>query len=123
MTTARILVVGVEPDLFDFGPFLSRTTSCHTLLCMGGTPSASAPNFFDLTIVYHPLQDMMLEEFNARMRDHDSASARSQLLVLSEGPRLEEAYEHARKGPNVVLSNLSWLRRWSLNSWVSLLGC
>jgi hypothetical protein len=55
-------------------------------------------------IVYHPLADMMLEEFIARVRAHDSASARSQLLVLTEDARLEEARRHARKGPSVVLS-------------------
>jgi hypothetical protein len=44
----------------------------------------------ELTIVYHPLPDMKLEEFIATIRRHDSASAGSQLLVLTEGARPED---------------------------------
>jgi hypothetical protein len=44
VTTARILLVGVEPDLFDIGPFLRVLASRYTLLRMGKTLSASAPN-------------------------------------------------------------------------------
>jgi hypothetical protein len=64
----------------------------------------STQHTFELIIVYHPLPDMMLEGFIARMRRQDSASARPRLLVLTEDARLEEARRHARRGPSVVLS-------------------
>jgi hypothetical protein len=105
VTTARILVVGVEPDLFDIGPILSRTCF-EVYLAKDGKDAidVSTQHSFSLIVVYHPLPDMRLEEFNAIRRGHDSASARSQLLVLSEDSRLEEAFERAGKGPGVVLS-------------------
>jgi hypothetical protein len=64
----------------------------------------STQHTFELIIVYHPLPDMMLEGFIARMRRQDSASSRPRLLVLTEDARLEEARRHARRGPSVVLS-------------------
>ncbi len=64
----------------------------------------STQHTFELIVVYHPLPDVMLEEFIATMRRQDSASARPRLFVLTEDARLEEARRHARRGPSVVLS-------------------
>jgi DNA-binding NarL/FixJ family response regulator len=103
---AHILVVGVEPARFErIEPLLSRICFAvdrteHGKVGLG----LSARLAFDLVIVYHPLPDLTLEDFIAAIRGQDSPSAGSQLLVLTEDPRLEEARRLARLGPSLVLS-------------------
>ncbi len=102
---ARVLVVGLGSPLFErIEPLLSRT--CFTVhLAPTGKDAINlcAQGAFDLTIVYHPLSDMALGDFMGTACGPDSPSAGSQLLVLTEDARIEEARRHTRKG-GVVLS-------------------
>jgi len=105
-STAKVLVLGLDGPLFQrIEPLLSRTYFTLARLPGGeGGVHLSSRVAFDLIIVANPLSDMGFADFVGAIRQKDGLSARSSLLVLTEGGRVEEARRVLDKGSDLVLS-------------------
>jgi uncharacterized protein (TIGR02266 family) len=102
---ARVLVVGLERDLYDkVNPLLSRALFVVDRVPRGESGVLLARHAtFELIVVRHPLPDMSLGSFMNSAREAGPCGA-SQLLVLTDEARVAEIRSLLPGDPKQVLS-------------------
>lgn len=102
----NILVVGVSREEFDrVAPFLNRDSFEIDRFPSGsGALELLTRVGFEVLIVRYPLPDMELEPFLDAVRQEDSCSRRSSLVLLTVSERAETAAGFVGRGANRVVS-------------------